>query len=226
MPKFNIALLVCLPTVFAQINPNGIIQGTVADDKGQSMSGAIVSALLNARPPFSRTATSAADGSFQILGLPPGNYTLCAQVSRGGYVNSCQWSVATQSVTLANKQVSANNLITLRKAAIIKIRMQDPNQLLGQKTPDGRQPHLLIAVATPRGLSTARKTGKDNNGSDYELTVPFDTNLIMQVTSRDLKLGDDHGNPLVNNRARDHFQQPSNSPNSKNFTYTVVNQFQ
>jgi hypothetical protein len=114
--------------------------------------------------------------------------------------------------------------VKIRKGSIVKIRMQDPNRLLSQKTRDGRQPHLLIAVAAARGLSPAHRTGKDTAGADYEVTVPDDMRLTMQVISRDLKLGDDHGIPLANNSARDSFLHGNADPNPKTFSYTVLSQ--
>lgn len=224
MHKLLIAVLVSLAPVAAQIPPSAAIRGAVTDDKGRALSGVLVTAVLNAGPPLARTSTSAADGSFQIQGLPAGPYSLCAQLPAGGYLDPCQWSLNPTSLTLIAKQVSTGNAVTLRKGSIVKIRMQDPGRLLAQKTRDGRQPHLLIAVPALRGLNAAQQTGKDSNGADYEVTVPNDSSLTIQVVSRDLKLGDKLGNPLANNSAREAFQHGSADPNPKTFSYTVLSQ--
>jgi hypothetical protein len=192
----------------------------VTDDKGRALSGVLVTAIL----PFARTATSAADGSFQIQGLPAGPYSLCAQLPAGGYLDPCQWSLNPPALTLTAKQVSTGNAVTLKKGSIVKVRMQDSSRLLAQKTRDGRQPNLLIAVPAPRGLNAAHRTGKDSSGADYEVTVPDDISLTIQVVSRDLKLGDKLGNPLANNFARETFQHGSADPNPKTFSYTVLSQ--
>jgi hypothetical protein len=98
-------------------------------------------------------------------------------------------------------------------------------RFLAQKTRDGRQPHLLIGVPTPYGLFThARLANKDNNGADYEITVPLDRRLTLNVISRDLKLGDDRGAPLSNNGAHASFLQSSGDRTPKSFQYTVLGQ--
>ena len=223
MFRILIAVVVCLPAGVAQSIPSASIRGTVTDDKGRTMSGVLVTALLNARPPFSRTSTSAGDGSFQILGVPAGQYSLCAQVAGGGYVDPCQWSLTLPTVTVAANQASTGNAVRMAKGSVVKIRLQDPGGQMGQKTRDGRKPHLLIGVATPRGaFSPAHQTGKSGNSADFEVTVPVDTRLTMQVVSRDLRLGDDHGSPLSNNGAREPFLQGNADPNPKSFSYTVL----
>src|SRR5207253_2092089 len=126
----------------------------------------------------------------------------------------CQWSLSPPALTLANRQTSAGNTMTLRRASVLKIHIQDPNRQLAQKTRDGRRPHLLIGVPTPRGaLAPARLARQDAAGADFEVTVPFDTRLTLHVVSRGLKLGDDRASPLAGNAARQSFQQASADPN-------------
>src|SRR5215470_17990416 len=133
MSKLVSLVFLCLPVIQAQPTPSSIIRGTVVDDKGKPMSNVIVTALLNARPPFTRSTTSAADGSFQIQGLLAGQYSLCAQLPAGGYLDACRWSLTSRNITLANRQTSAGNTVTLRKASVLKIRLQDPNRQRAQK---------------------------------------------------------------------------------------------
>jgi hypothetical protein len=221
MRKLLLAALIPVSILLSQSNP-GAIRGTVADDKGHAISGAIVTAQLRALPPSSKTAVTASDGSFQLTSLPAGPYVLCAQVTAGGYLDPCQWTATPPAATVAAAQVSVN--ITLPKGSIVKVRMQDANRQMSQKTKDGRQPHLLIGLPTPRGFSPAHLTHQDSAGSDFEVTVPFDTNLTMHVVSRDLKLGDGRGAPLANNAARDSFLQSSGDRGPKTFQYTVLGQ--
>ena len=59
---------------------NGLIEGTVLDQQGLALPGVAVTAT-NANTGFSRTATSDAQGTFRIPGLPVGTYDVKAALS-------------------------------------------------------------------------------------------------------------------------------------------------
>ena len=222
MFRICIVVLLLAPTLAAQINPSGIIRGAVTDDHGGAMSGVLVTAQRDGVPVFGRTTTSAAGGAFALEGLPAGSYSLCAQVPAGGYLDPCQWSLQVPTVTLANRQVSTGNTVQVRRGGTVRIHMLDTGNQLSQRTRDGRPPHLLLGVPTPRGpLATARAATRGNGSTDFELTVPLGMRLNLLVSSRDLQLGDSLGAPLAGNNSRDPFQNDSDSA-PRVFNYAVL----
>ena len=66
-------------SVIAQTQANaGDLSGTIADPNGAVVAGATVTAKSSATG-ITRSVTSGADGSYQILGLPPGDYEITAE---------------------------------------------------------------------------------------------------------------------------------------------------
>ncbi len=73
----------------------GSLAGTVSDEGIRPIAGAVVIANREGLPAASGRATSAADGTYQITGLPVGSYAVCAQVPGGGFVDVCEWATPT-----------------------------------------------------------------------------------------------------------------------------------
>ncbi len=121
-------------------------------------------------------------------------------------------------------QTSSGNALRVADSSILKIRIDDPTKVLGQKTKDGRTPHLLLGVWGGNGLFVpAHKTSSDSAGAQYQLSIPRDTALKLQLSSRDLKLADSNG-AAVSALSGDQqpFQHNSGDPNLKSFKYTIT----
>jgi hypothetical protein len=86
---FACIVLILVPFVLAQ-ETNGIIQGTVSDAAGAVMAGATVS-VVNDSTAYSRTVTSATDGSYAFTELAPGHYHV--RVTREGFKTQTQQDI-------------------------------------------------------------------------------------------------------------------------------------
>jgi carboxypeptidase family protein/TonB-dependent receptor-like protein len=76
-----VATLTCAAAVMAQAQSNAAdLQGAVRDPSGAAVAGATVTAR-NLATNITRTTTTNADGIYQILGLPPGNYEVTAEAT-------------------------------------------------------------------------------------------------------------------------------------------------
>ncbi len=117
---FVVAVLLCLSKLEAQ-QTLGSINGTVLDPSGAAVAGAKVTAS-NTDTNFSQSATTKANGFFQIFNLPIGTYTV--NVSRDGFqseqltgIGVQQGSTRTLNATLKvghvseSVEVSANPLL-------------------------------------------------------------------------------------------------------------------
>ena len=86
---FACVVLILAPVVVAQ-ETNGIIQGTIADTAGAVMAGATVS-VVNDSTAYTRSVTTAVDGSYAFTELAPGHYHL--KVTKEGFKTQTQQDV-------------------------------------------------------------------------------------------------------------------------------------
>lgn len=199
---------------------------------GKPIPSAIILANRAGLPPLAKTTKSGADGAFQLQGLPPGNYVLCAQVASGEYVNSCEWGAVPPEITLKSAQTLTGLVVALETSSIVTIRLRDPRNEMSQTTKDGRHPGLTLGVWGPKGLYyPAHRAGGAqaptvmHNGVatySYRIAVPRDTPLKLHVASRDLKLGDADEVPLPDNASQRAFQRSSSDADPQDFTFSLL----
>ena len=231
MPISALPLLL-LPVLFlpnaplmAQFGPlTGSIRGLVVNEGGGPLEGAFV--VADRIPPatrFSQTAKSGPGGVFQVQGLPPGTYRLCAQVPGAPYLDPCHWSVTPTTVTLSAGQSSVGNLIVLRKASKLLIRIQDPNHHLSPRSSLVDPPEIVMGVGTPAGTTyPARLASTDRSGRTYQVPVPFDAPLTLTLSAARLRINDERGLALPNGPATLNFQHVSGGFAQKTFLFTIV----
>jgi hypothetical protein len=202
------------------------IQGTVTDaSNNKPIAGAFVITNRSGLPPFSETAQTGADGSYQMQGLPAGSYSLCVQVPGDGYLDPCRFGGGAQPITLAAGQQSLGNIAKLKPASILKIRLNDASGLLTQYTKDGHDPDLLIGVfgsGPQRTFFPAHLAGQDKAGTNYQVAVPLDMPLTFSIASNSLKLADTTGAALPNNTSQQGFQHATGDSNPPSFAFTVT----
>ncbi len=214
-------------------SPTGSIQGVLLDSGTQRpVPAAVVIANRAGVPPFTRNTRSGADGAFQIQGLPAGDYRLCVQVEGDQYLDPCQWSTGLTTVTLPAGQAASGISLRVTAASVLYIQAQDPQNILSQKTADGRPPDLSVGVWGANGLYyPAHRAGSLTAGENplpgmpghsYQLAVPRDTALQLQIASHDLRLGDAAGAALPANTSTQSFQLATGGPDAKSFTFTVL----
>jgi hypothetical protein len=221
--RLALAIVFQSAILLAQTN-TASIQGSVADATNKKpISGALVSAIRSGLPPASQTVTTAADGSFAVGSLSAGTYSLCVQVPNDSYLNPCDWNGLATKVTLIAGQKSAGNQLSILSGSTLQVRVDDPGQLLGKKTKDGRNPHLLAGVWGVNGLFYPLHTAsKDSSGVNLQLTIPRGTTLKLQVASLDLKMADANGAALSAAGDQQTFQHGNGEGNSKSFKYTIT----
>jgi hypothetical protein len=229
--KYFLALLVAVQAAPAQTGTAGIA-GTVLDANTlKPVPAALVMAVPGGAPPLGRNTKSGGDGAFQVQGLTAGTFTLCVQAG-DGYLDPCQWNGSPVTVTLAAGQAATGISVRLTAASVVTIRVQDAQNVLAQKTKDGRRPELTLGVWGPRGLyypvrpvdgsSSIGGQQPGVNGYSYQIGVPRDIALKLQISSRDLKLGDALGAALAGNSSQQAFQQVTGDASPKSFAFTVL----
>jgi Carboxypeptidase regulatory-like domain len=183
-------------SLWGQTVNNGSIAGSVSDEGVRPIAGVVVIANREGLPAASGRATSAADGTFQIGGLPVGSYVVCAQVPGGGFVDACEWRTPLTVGVKAGQPV-AGLQFPLKRGAILQVRLNDPGQLLLQPSSITKTvPHVLLAVQTARGLLLpVTLVARDATGTTHAVTIPFDTPVNFTVFGDHVSLTDGTGAP-------------------------------
>jgi hypothetical protein len=223
MHRMILAILFQSAVLMAQVG-TASIQGTVTDAaSNKAVAGAYVTAIRSGLPPASQTAESASDGSFQVQALAAGDYSLCIQVPGGGYLDPCQWSGTPVKLTLTAGQKSTGNSLKISAGSVVQVRVDDPSQLLSQKTKDGRNPQLVVGVWGGNSLfHPLRVASQDSTGATFQLTIPPDTALNLQVISGDLKLANSAGAAVAAAGDQQSFQYSTGAASPPSFKYTVT----
>jgi hypothetical protein len=200
--KATIALLGAL-ACWAQQNTAGQITGIVKGDDGSAVSGAAVylkrtqTSGQSPRQQSEWATTAAADGTFEVGPLPNGQYTLCAQITLGNWLNPCEWGNSPPAVTVAPPQRSASATIVMKRGAVVSIRVNDPGQLLAQN--EGKVPgaHLLLGVRNDAfGFRSASVASQDSGGRNYQVTIPFGESVNLVIASPFFSLANATGQAL------------------------------
>jgi hypothetical protein len=136
---------------------------------------------------------------------------------------------------LVSGQAATGISLSLIAASVLDVQVRDSQNVLKRKTKDGRRPDLAVGVWGPRGLyyparlsnapdiaGTLPGAGKAEAVYTWRLPVPRDTPLALQVSSRDLKLGDAAGAVLTGSTSRQTFQHAGGDQNPKSFVFTVL----
>ncbi len=215
-------ICLCLPaaSLFAQA---GSLAGSVTDDANRPIVGALITANIDdtlpapsvknflptnpsISPVNSGRATSGPQGMFQIGGLSAGSYSVCVQVWGGGFVNDCEWATASFTIDLKTGQAVTGLQFKLKRAAILRVRLDDPGKFLEKVALPSGSPsslatassHVFMAVQTTRGLwHPLSQVSKDATGTIHAVTVPFDTAVSFTIASSHVSLADEKGTPLA-----------------------------
>lgn len=190
---------------YAQLvdEPPASLRVDVADETGASISGAtvvlrLVRPSLKSRMQRVEWVQSSDTSTVQFSALPPGTYSVCGYATQGKYLNPCEWNLPTPMPSLdspGSKVVSVS--LTLRRGAVLPIRLLDPSQLLARHEGKTAGAHVLMGVLSP-GLifheipfATA-----DSGGRNYEITIPYEMPLEVILRSGFYRLSDSANLPL------------------------------
>ena len=77
--------------------------------------------------------------------------------------------------------------IALKGASVLQVPVNDSVSALAKKTSESRPPLVLIRIRQRNGtFFDMIETNQDASGIDYRLRIPFDTDLQIQVVSKDV----------------------------------------
>jgi hypothetical protein len=211
MQRIAWGVIVCAYGALAQ---NGAIRGKVGDDAGKSLNGAqVVIASQDLKNRTALNTKTTAQGDYEFANVPPGRYSICVQNPKGEHLGSCNWSTAAQLVVTAG-QTWDHPPITIVRAAVLELRIDDPKGLITHTD------NIRVQVLLPSGLpELMRLAASDPGGRTYEIPVPLNTAVRIQVLSASLLMKDHKGIVLDDNPGR---RNPANASTTSFATNAVV----
>jgi len=147
----------------------------------------------------SGSVRSQQDGSFEVGGLPAGDYQLCV---RGvpGFLDPCLWTTGWIDLPDVNSGERRDaGVVILKRGGTLKVRVNDPQRLLSAETAisDGG---LILGVQLEDGVfHRLNTTSTDLQGRDMQMTVPHDMPLRLWAFSRIAVVSDGDGNVIGEN---------------------------
>lgn len=186
----------------------GRITGTVTDDSGGPVAGALVTASLrSAVPPgtsglgglrlvmpFPPKTPSAAKGDSEIDGLLAGTYTLCVEKPESSMLNPCLWLDKPVNVNVAAGATVSSVSVVEPKGIILTVRVQDTKGVLSSNPAADLR---IGAYNTKSHLVPARVSGRDGTGKTMAIVVPPGQAVNLPVSSAAFALADDKGKALT-----------------------------
>jgi hypothetical protein len=176
----------------------GQLTGTITAQDGTPVAGAFVVAAGGAAPGNNQNVRSGSDGSFAFSSLPAGSYQICVQVPNGSLLDPCQWSAAPPSGTVTAGQTVSLGTIQVATGQRLYVKLLDDKGALGANEGRGKTPgaHVLIGVWSGGTFHPMRLRSKGAGTWSHDLVVPFNTPLMLTITSTAFALADANGNSV------------------------------
>jgi len=135
------------------------------------------------------------DGTFAFSNLAPGLYYVCAYAPpQKSVLDSCEWTLSPQTVTLITGQNLTGLQIVLQPGVRLQLRVNDLTNIIGvpvlRRTGKLLQTNLFDAAGLGHMIPLR---SFDSTGFNYEMVVPAAMPLTMQFGGTGLTLADSKG---------------------------------
>lgn len=206
MTKWVVLVLVWAGVGYAQQEQGSLdlpIAGTVRGEDGTLVSGAVVSLRYLdryvGRPRQTEwIATTDAAGAFRFAVLTPGRHRLCVHTPGSLWLNPCDWGLDPPVVSVSAAKKADSVGVVLRLGAALRVRVEDPGQLLAQH--EGKTPGANLLVGVEGGspqFHAAPVVSAESAGRTYQVVIPYGTALWLMVASGLFQLNDALGLPVA-----------------------------
>lgn len=200
------------------------ISGTVADNNGAALIAILAlnsGALIVSSTP---TATSLSDGTFQITNVPAGTYQMCITIQSGPYVDPCLWNPGGTAISLTDGQSLNGQSIQVQQAALLHVRINDPQQLSLTSQANGTPRSILMGVSASNSLFYALlPISTDATGFDQQIAIPAGVSVPFTLVPIGLSMTDSSGNVIpTTGAAVTVLVPPANLATPIVLTYNVV----
>ncbi len=203
-------------TAFAQTATMATISGSVVDDSGSPIPGAVVIYHNSPKTQWDKSGhrhlverlvassvKTGADGTFIISSLPAGSYFLCAAGIKPTHLRSCDWGNLGTSADLTTASAVIGVKLHVRDGVLLTYqvtdpfnRIQDPTFAPGKAIPPGNF-RIFAVQGTHYMVAGPLSASISGNVHQYALAVPK-TATIRTHLDTSLKLLNQLGASILN----------------------------
>ncbi len=209
--KFLAASILVLPLA-PSAPTTGTLTGVVVDDKGAPLAGASV--LYRTVPTIVRLADgrevitglalssgakSAADGTFNISGMPAATYEFGVYGTQSSHLGSCEWTQGGVRVDLVDGQ-TAHLRFEVAEGTLVTFQVHDPRHQIvdfeSLATVNGRSPlagaNFSVGIWAGSRYARAKLVSASGSTRTYQVAVPKTATLRLYLDTS-LKVADANG---------------------------------
>lgn len=169
------------------------------------------------------STTPAADGSFSVGGLAPGQFAVCVKDPKAAVIDPCLWTDSRTTVAVTAGNLSSGLVVRVKKASTVSVRVNDTAQALAQKATEAYPPHILVGAFDIRGgFHPALEVQKDSTGITYEIPIPVDSPVRLAVYSAQVQLATGSNAAVPAQGYTTTFVQPSSQSQTNSLTFNAV----
>ena len=189
--------LVGAVTGLAQTASSGSINGSIQTSDGKPAARYIVAIQARAGTlgaqitTFNKAATTAADGTFTLTGVPNGTYSICPHPPDSTSASPCTWSTEPR-VTVSGGAAATAPLVRMLPTADFFVQVNDTAGKWAAAEAQTPGHSISLSVVAPNGRRFPIPVTATQAGGvvEYHLPVPTGTNLVFGVYSPGLSLAD------------------------------------
>ena len=233
----NVLPILFLPYIaFGQSASTGTFSGSVLDQNGAPLAGALVAfqrvpklagypaahpgrtSLAPGEVIYSTAATTNRRGQYSATGLPAGTYNYCVLLA--GYLDPCRWAYGPRAVIQAGVTAPLP-VITLKKGVIVSVTLLDPSKLVGQYNLIA--PGFAVGVFSQSGSYYGAGLSAQSSGRFlFQVTVPSDQPVHLWLHSSKYTLTDQSGTAIAAQGLRQALSQGAAQGAAQNLTFAIT----
>lgn len=178
---------------FAQ-SPQANNSVKIKDEEGKNVPNPKIELIHANDNSKSKKGDGDSNGDFVPANLADGDYKVCVNMPGTMYINPCQWKKNPPTVNVKNGKLPGNFSVTAERGVTFKIHVNDQFGSLipgpGKPQASSLNTQVTSEASFPFPMRLVRRNAR---GFDYELTVPFDSDMDLSLRGAPVFLSINNG---------------------------------